>query len=225
MRGSFKRSVGPRFFTPTPQRDPLRPFLFWEIVQQLASGVAFLHSLGEVHRDLKPENCEFTLIISNEIIVLLSPHGRQWVISDFGYTCEGDSDKLTISRAGRGTESYRAPELMGPDTTRFSNKSDIFALGCIIFELASDNKAFANDYIVHYYGNGVRECPKIPTLDRHNSSDRFLSLLIDSTLKVNWWERCSARDIEHEINCLGQLNREIFYPRLGVDVYPFSEGR
>jgi serine/threonine protein kinase len=51
----------------------------------------------------------------------------------------------------RGTPSYRAPELLREDAATFSNKVDIWALGCILYELAIGKKAFLNDHGVHEY--------------------------------------------------------------------------
>ena len=56
-----------------------------------------------------------------------------------------------MSKQARGTPCYRAPELLDPDPV-FSNKVDIFALGCILFELVSwGRKAFESDWHVHEY--------------------------------------------------------------------------
>jgi serine/threonine protein kinase len=53
---------------------------------------------------------------------------------------------------GRGTPCYRAPELVNLDgPLHYNNKVDIFAMGCILFELTSGKRAFRNDFAVHQY--------------------------------------------------------------------------
>jgi tetratricopeptide (TPR) repeat protein len=57
---------------------------------------------------------------------------------------------------GSGTPSYRAPELL-KEFPSYNQKVDIFALGCILFELATKGKkVFANDYaVIEYRGSGT----------------------------------------------------------------------
>jgi len=50
----------------------------------------------------------------------------------------------------RGTPSYRAPELKAEVST-FSNKVDIWGLGCILYELAVKRKAFTDDWAVRAF--------------------------------------------------------------------------
>jgi tetratricopeptide (TPR) repeat protein len=50
---------------------------------------------------------------------------------------------------GRGTASYRAPELLRIDT--FDESVDIWALGCVLFELVSGQRAFSDDWYVQVY--------------------------------------------------------------------------
>ena len=58
---------------------------------------------------------------------------------------------MHITHFSRGTTCYRAPELV-KEVAKYTNKVDIFALGCILFELATEGKrAFANDFAVHDY--------------------------------------------------------------------------
>ncbi len=51
-----------------------------------------------------------------------------------------------------GTPGYRSPELLTGDPT-FSNKSDIWGLGCIIFELVTGVALFESDYTVFEYAH------------------------------------------------------------------------
>ena len=78
--------------------------------------------------------------------MLFSSETKKWKITDFGLTSEGTSNKLITSRYARGKSCYRAPELLLESTVGFKNKVDIWSLGCIVYELYTGAKAFANDY-------------------------------------------------------------------------------
>jgi len=62
-----------------------------------------------------------------------------------GLTAEGTSAGNSVRSIHKGgTEGYKAPELVNSQST-YTEKVDIWALGCIIYELATGKKAFAND--------------------------------------------------------------------------------
>jgi serine/threonine protein kinase len=83
--------------------------------------------------------------------VLFSVKDQRWKIADFGLAEQGTSKALIPTGNARGKESYRAPELVQVDTAKFSNKSDIWALGCILHELITGVKAFPSDAAVYHY--------------------------------------------------------------------------
>lgn len=62
---------------------------------------------------------------------------------------EGTSQHANTTRFARGTSSYRAPELI--KTGKFTNKVDIWALGCILYEVVTLQKAFSSDHEVYDY--------------------------------------------------------------------------
>ena len=73
-------------------------------------------------------------------------------MADFGLTSEGVGT-LETSKS-RGTEGYRAPELLLSHLGKqavYSNKVDIWSIGCILFELAVCQKAFFNDLATLQY--------------------------------------------------------------------------
>ena len=76
--------------------------------------------------------------------VLYSSYEKLWKISYFGLTAQGTSKGAITTKYSRGTEGYRAPELLFDDP-KFTNKVDIWALGCILYELAARKKAFNSD--------------------------------------------------------------------------------
>lgn len=86
--------------------------------------------------------------------MLYSRKDSVWKLSDFGLTDEGNSNSLRTSRDSKGTNGYRAPELLGPysfDQSVYNNRVDIWSIGCILFELATGEKAFAGDIATYAF--------------------------------------------------------------------------
>jgi serine/threonine protein kinase len=94
---------------------------------------------------------------------------RRWLLTDFGCSGIFGDNSQALSRERRGTDAYRAPELA--DVTYdasgnsrpglFSKESDIWALGCILYQVATTNncRAFQNDYCAIAYKKGWDEFP------------------------------------------------------------------
>jgi serine/threonine protein kinase len=76
-------------------------------------------------------------------LVLRSQITGIWKISDFGLASESKSTHGKTTQ-GRGTHGYRAPELLLDQ--KYSSKSDMWALGCILFEMFMRKKAFEEDW-------------------------------------------------------------------------------
>ena len=97
-----------------------------EIGRQLCAGLAAAHAKGVLHRDLKPAN------------IMLDGHG-QAVIMDFGLA--GIADDIRGAEVRSGTPAYMAPEqLAGKEV---STRSDIYALGLVLYEVFTGKRAFA----------------------------------------------------------------------------------
>ena len=93
-----------------------------EIARQLCAGLAAAHSNGVLHRDLKPAN------------VMLDGAGKVRLM-DFGLASVGNVEDIKA-----GTPAYMAPEqLLGREVTI---RSDIFALGLVLYELFTGRRAF-----------------------------------------------------------------------------------
>jgi serine/threonine protein kinase len=116
----------------------------WNIMKQIASGLAFIHRKKEIHRDLKPKNGYRPKEASADIVVLYSRDSDTWKLTDFGLTSEGTSNGIRNTDASRGSPGYRAPELL-QDNPTYNNKVDIWALGCILYELVTGQKLFLSD--------------------------------------------------------------------------------
>ena len=91
-------------------------------LKQLLSGLSFLHSRCIIHRDLKPQN------------IFVNSTGDRLMIGDFG-VCKVLESKTDLTQTMTGTPYYLSPEIF--QGRPYSTKSDIWSLGCIIFELAA----------------------------------------------------------------------------------------
>ena len=82
---------------------------------------------------------------------MYSSQGDSWKIADFGLTAEGTSKRAVDTRFARGTSGYRAPELI--KNRHYTNKVDIWALGCVVCELLSGHKVFDDDFEVYKFSD------------------------------------------------------------------------
>jgi serine/threonine protein kinase len=144
---TFHDKFGPRVSDASTDRY----FVSCSISSHIANGLAFLHEKGQVHRDLKPQNGTSPLTTCLTLVLYCSLN-KTWKLTDFGFTSEGISSAKT-TLYGRGTSGYRAPELLDfrPGKIQFSNRSDIWALGCIFHEIIHGRRLFENDFETFKY--------------------------------------------------------------------------
>ena len=124
----------------------------WTVMSHIAGGIDYIHRKRHVHRDLKPANSKHTFFITYNL-VLYSCKESLWKLADFGLVTEESSKTNLLTRYSRGTEGYRAPELMisGGDPAKYTNAVDIWAMGCILYELATATRRFRTDHDVTLY--------------------------------------------------------------------------
>jgi serine/threonine protein kinase len=127
------------------------------------------------------------------ISVLLSINDKAWKITDFGLTFEGTSRHKYTTQSGRGTQGYRAIELLREE--RFVTKaSDIWALGCIFYELAFKEKLFSTDFKVYDYAYGPRKL-EIRHLEVEEQISAYVREFVYRMLEIDWWKRPTTTDI------------------------------
>ena len=161
----------------------------WDILHQLSAGLEFIHSLHYVHRDLKPSKGMLLCVLCLCLVLYAS---RTWKIGGFSLTCEGTDRRTITTRYSRGTAGYRAPELL-KDDARFSQKVDIWALGCVAYRILTRKRLFQSDYEVFRYTTGVELRLDDPFGSMLGQSWKFMYQLINDMLSVEPTERPTAQ--------------------------------
>src|SRR5436190_3046154 len=127
----------------------------WEEVlaygKQLCEALQYAHHKGIIHRDLKPSN----LMITKTGVLKLT---------DFGIAKDTDVTALTGANSTIGTAAYMSPEQCKGDRN-LSNKSDLYSLGIVFFELLTGRKPFITETTVEMFLKHVNEkAPRIGKL-------------------------------------------------------------
>ncbi len=141
-------------------RDPRLPIpLACSIARQVASALQVAHGGGIVHRDLKPGN--IYLVPDAD-----SPVGVRTKVLDFGIA------KLTADRDERSTRTHSGaligtPRYMSPEQCKnarnVDGRSDIYALGCLVYEMLLGVAPFDYDTWAELVGAHLHEQPPRPT--------------------------------------------------------------
>lgn len=114
------------------EHSPAAPQLALRLLQEVCGGVSAIHAVGAVHRDLKPGN----ILLDAELTAR---------VADFGACAGLDASTPWLGSGGDvlGTPGYMPPEALSPDAElRPSPQSDVYALGCIAYELLTGRHPF-----------------------------------------------------------------------------------
>lgn len=171
----------------------------------MAHGLAAAHAKGIIHRDLKPENIFITKdgrvkILDFGLAKLREPSpaaSRHPLPADGKGQAEGSSidqeaaTRVQVTEPGvvLGTAGYMSPEQVRGDDA--DPRSDIFSLGCILYEMLSGQRVFRKDSAIQTMNAILTEEPRElaeanpnvpPAFDRivarclgKNADDRFQS--------------------------------------------------
>jgi serine/threonine protein kinase/formylglycine-generating enzyme required for sulfatase activity len=103
-----------------------------ELLARVADAAHYAHKLGLVHRDLKPSN------------ILVDPEGNPR-IADFGLAVHEDVQKFRWGEVA-GTIPYMAPEQIRGETHRLDGRTDVWAIGVILYRALTGRRPFSGAF-------------------------------------------------------------------------------
>ncbi len=106
-----------------------------QLGRQVALALGEMHARGIIHRDIKPSN----------LMYLREEPGRVKIL-DFGIARRSD-DLIGLTRTGFmvGSPGYMAPEQARGDRSPLDHRTDLFALGCVLYECLTGRPPFFGD--------------------------------------------------------------------------------
>ena len=166
--------------------------LSWDYVVeygiQICSALQYAHERGIIHRDVKPAN------------FLLTKAGKL-KLSDFGLASVQAGQRLTMAGRTAGTFLYMAPEQIRGKPA-LSNRTDLYALGCVFFELLTGKPPFLAENPAEVLHKHRKETPPRVSsvlLDCPQELDRLVADLLQKDPEQR---PASAAEVERRLQTL-----------------------
>ncbi len=180
---------------------------------QVALALGAAHAAGIVHRDIKPANIMVTT-------------GQQVKVLDFGIARLGQvEDETRLTGAGDilGTAAYMSPEQTRGEDTDF--KSDIFSLGCVLYEAAAGRHPFEAENMLGTMHRIAMSEPEPLGRDGQELPGEFVRLVMRCLAKEREQRPGSAIEVATELRSLSAPQRaevQVRSDRATVAVIPLK---
>jgi serine/threonine protein kinase len=153
-----------------------------DLAIQVADALSVVHAEGIIHRDIKPAN-----------LFVQGLHALK--ILDFGIARDYNDGTITLPGQTIGTPAYMAPELW-EGTTRASESSDLYALGCVLYEMLIGRSPFAGEMaLVPLYQRHKNETPTSPSARNRRVPPAVSALVLDLLAKQTAARPVSAAEV------------------------------
>ncbi len=162
-----------------------------DVATQLTSAVAAAHQAGIIHRDIKPEN----VMIRTDGYVKLLDFGVAKLAAVPSAELSGDAQTRMDTQTGMvvGTLNYMSPEQARG--LEVDARSDVFAIGVLIYEMVTGQKAFSGDTASDRLASVLKSEPA-PMTKQVPGTPPALELVVRKALAKNKDERyASAKNL------------------------------
>ncbi|MFP2925337.1 protein kinase domain-containing protein [Pyxidicoccus sp. 3LG] len=137
------------------ERGPLPLEQVYSFTRQMGSALQAAHGAGIVHRDLKPANVHLVPTDSGGVVA------ERVKLLDFGISKVLSSETLQTQEATIiGTPQYMSPEQAMGKNREIDARTDIFALGCIVYEMMAGKPVFGAGTLAQMIFRVVYEPPE-----------------------------------------------------------------
>ncbi|MCT8139779.1 Stk1 family PASTA domain-containing Ser/Thr kinase [Anaerobacillus sp. CMMVII] len=162
------------------------------IIMQISSAIAHAHENHIVHRDIKPHN------------ILISENGEAKV-TDFGIARAMTSATITHTNSVMGSVHYLSPEQARGGLV--NEKSDIYSLGIVLYEMVTGKVPFSGDTAVSIAIKHLQT--EVPSPRKFNPTlpQSIENIILKATAKDPFYRYANVRELEDDLHTALNPNR------------------
>ena len=187
------------------------------IFRQICDGLQYVHAQGILHRDLKPSN-----------IMLINPQDENPTVKLVDFGIAKFIDGATEHNLTQTGEVFGSPLYMSPEQAKslaVDERSDIYSLGCVMYESLTGIKLFSGQTIVELVMKHLREKPRpLNSVVRGVKYPNALEAIVHRTLEKEPAQRYqSIEEVAADLKTFAEENRawyHIVVPDFGLSKQP-----
>lgn len=176
------------------ERAPLPPHEAIYFAQQICDALSHAHNKGIIHRDIKPHN------------ILVTNNGRMKV-TDFGIARAISSATQTYSGNMVGSVHYISPEQAKGAIS--DEKSDIYSLGVVLFEMLTGSLPFEGDSPIAVAIQHIQNDPPHPSTLNQAVSEKLSAIILKALAKLPEKRFGSALEMRWELQQALDISTEV----------------
>ena len=178
-----------------------------ELAMQICDGLGAAHEKKVIHRDIKPSN------------IVIDAYGRPKIL-DFGLAAIQGGEQLTKTGSTLGTVRYMSPEQV--QGQKVDQRSDLFSLGVVLYELISGRTPFERENEVATLKAITQDIPEPLARYKSGISDELQRTVFKLLEKNPSMRYQSALGVISDLKRLGTLALEVESKEPSIAILPFA---